>query len=102
EGLSFQTYSDWRMPNIKELQSIVNYGASNPANPAIDSTVFPNTPAAVAVPPGTPLAVKVWSNSPASTNAWYVNFYTGTVSSQVTSTSSYVRLVRDCTGTECN
>jgi hypothetical protein len=35
---------DWRLPSAVELQSIVDYGHSAPS---IDSTVFPNTPAAV-------------------------------------------------------
>jgi len=39
DDLAFGGYSDWRLPNIKELQSIVDYGASNPA---IDSS-FTNT-----------------------------------------------------------
>lgn len=35
-------HSDWRMPTMKELQSIVDYSG---VNPAIDPTYFPNTPA---------------------------------------------------------
>lgn len=35
-------YSDWRIPNYFELPSIVNLGN---CNPAIDTTVFPSTPA---------------------------------------------------------
>ena len=33
-------YSDWRIPNVFELPSIVNYGN---CNPSIDVTVFPST-----------------------------------------------------------
>jgi len=32
-------YSDWRLPNVKELQSIVDYSR---VSPAIDTTYFPN------------------------------------------------------------
>jgi hypothetical protein len=34
------TYSDWRLPNSKELRSIID---NSQWNPAIDSTAFPNT-----------------------------------------------------------
>jgi hypothetical protein len=30
-GQSFAGYTDWRMPNVAELQTLVNYGARNPA-----------------------------------------------------------------------
>ena len=33
-------YSDWRLPNRNELQSIVDYSRYNPA---IDTTYFPGT-----------------------------------------------------------
>ena len=40
EGMVYATYSDWRLPNLKELLSIVDYGR---ANPSIDTTYFLNT-----------------------------------------------------------
>ncbi|MBK6998574.1 MAG: DUF1566 domain-containing protein [Rhodoferax sp.] len=80
---TFANQSDWRMPNIRELQSIVDrsvYGL------AIDSVVFPNTPGSF-----------FWSGSPVASSsdyAWYVYFYDGYAGYNLRSGSSAVRLVR--------
>ena len=63
---AFAGKSDWRMPNIRELQTIVNRSVYNPA---IDSAAFPNTPDS-----------DFWSGSPyasSSGSAWGVNFTYG-------------------------
>src|SRR3989441_11076837 len=37
-GIGFAGYNDWRLPNVRELQSIVDYGRSNPAvDPAFNN-----------------------------------------------------------------
>ena len=57
----------WRVPTIKELQSIVDL--SQTAAPMIDPNAFPSTPSEV-----------FWSSSPyagSSGSAWYVNFKNG-------------------------
>jgi hypothetical protein len=81
-------YNDWRMPDVDELQSIVDYGAAYPG-PAIDATWFPNTQS------GTNSVF--WSASPdvsSSILAWFVGFGDGFVYYNPRSSSHYVRLVR--------
>jgi len=76
-------FVDWRVPNIKELNSIVE---NQCFNPSINTTIFPNTASSV-----------FWSASPIAGNApyaWNVNFAEGTNPSNVKATSQYVRLVR--------
>ncbi len=76
-------YSDWRVPNINELRSIVHYGTYNPA---IDTQYFPNTTAS-----------GYWSSSPnadSSNFAWGVYYYNGYVSSNNRNDTYYVRVVR--------
>jgi Protein of unknown function (DUF1566) len=63
----FASQIDWRIPNIKELASITEVQC---LNPAINQTIFPNTP-----------ATWHWSSSPAIeigvNYAWRVNFSNG-------------------------
>jgi hypothetical protein len=73
----------WRLPNAKELASLVDRGC---IKPAIDSAAFPNTP-----------ADWFWSSSPDvgySNFAWNVYFYNGYVGSNDRDNSRHVRLVR--------
>jgi len=66
EGLTLASQSDWRLPNIKELFSIVD---TSEYNPAIDETYFPATQSA-----------DYWSSTTwrtTTTNAWRVDFNGG-------------------------
>ena len=76
-------YTDWRLPNVKELSSIVEERCYDPA---INLAVFPNTPSSY-----------FWSASPygrSSDNAWNVYFYDGYASYYGRSYDNHVRLVR--------
>ncbi|MCX7178675.1 MAG: DUF1566 domain-containing protein [Proteobacteria bacterium] len=82
--VSFGGRSDWRMPNIRELQTIVD---RTRYNLAIDPTAFPNSPS----------PSYFWSSSvfiDDSGRAWYVDFYQGFAFVQSRYYDGPVRLVR--------
>ncbi len=76
--------SDWRMPDITELDSIINFDRENPA---IDTDYFP----------GTEHRYEYWSGTPGySGHAWIVHFkYGDSVGVSYQYNSAAVRLVRD-------
>lgn len=77
--------TDWRVPSVKELLSIVSYNAAGTT--AIDSTFFPNTATDRTFWTSTPV-------SEASTEAWSVHFQYGYTAKSAKSSTLYVRLVR--------
>ncbi len=85
---NFAGKTDWRLPNIRELNSLVEECRHSPS---INDTIFPAT-----------TSVEFWSGSPnaynpgnISGNAWKVSFYGGyTGNSSRDSNSNAVRLVR--------
>lgn len=77
------SFFNWRVPNKKELHSIVERRCSNPS---INESVFV-----------TPSTATYWSSSVFSddtSKAWYVYFGTGNGNPRIKSTNHHLRLVR--------
>ena len=84
EEAQFAGSARWRLPNLKELESLVEKRC---IDPAINSRFFPNTPPSL-----------FWSSSPSanySGDAWSVDFDDGFVNDSDKYWRGYVRLVRD-------
>ena len=77
-------HSDWRLPNIKELGSIVDFGS---AKPAINQSIFPNTASG-----------PYWSSTPSRANVLqtiFIGFQAGDYGPSDRISNLYIRLVRN-------
>jgi hypothetical protein len=82
-ALSLAGSSAWRLPTKAELESVVDFGRSNPA---IDPTAFPSAPSAL-----------FWTSSPSAVSAgsaWHVDFDSAYTGFSDASTMVRVRCVR--------
>ncbi|WP_026318015.1 Lcl C-terminal domain-containing protein [Algicola sagamiensis] len=80
---TYAKYTNWRIPNVKELASLVE---RNCVDPAINATIFPNTK-----------SENYWTSS-SDTNtparAWSYAFYSGKNNTKAKTITLYVRMVR--------
>ena len=83
EGLELDEHDDWRLPSMKELQTIVD---ETRYNPAVDPNAFLNMPTDVF------WTSSIWATNPS--NAWVVYFSYGYSSIRDTTYSGRVRCVR--------
>ena len=82
-GAGYAGETDWRLPNIKELKSILELSCSTPA---INETIFPSSEQAF-----------YWSSSPSASNishSWGADLTIGDSRGQLRSGEYSVRLVR--------
>lgn len=93
-AINYKGFSNWRVPNKNELESIAKTDVYTAGQPAIDTTAFPATPIS-----GDHWGLgATWSSTtyaPDAASAWYIAFNYGKTLANAKALSSYLRLVRN-------
>jgi hypothetical protein len=95
-GIGFAGFNDWRLPNVRELQSIIDYGRSS--SPAVDPAFNNNVSIGCTVLTcSLTVSSAYWSSTTIASNpidAWAVDFGVGLLVPSLKSASHFVRAVR--------
>lgn len=91
---NFAGKTDWRLPNIRELTTIVDLSVSSPS---IDDAIFPSTPPFTTSSAPTSFGSNFWTDSalaPDPSLGWVIDFYYGGTVAYLKTLTFYARLLQ--------